>query len=101
MPQLHKLQLLLLVHKYYYHKQLLPKIFCDYFQFNQGTYSYETKNKAGLHLRSVNTTFGQRCVKFKGSFLWNNLPNYIKNIGSINKFKSELKLYLQQNWSLE
>jgi len=24
-----------------------------------------------------------------------------KNIGSINKFKSELKLYLQQNWTLE
>ena len=46
-------------------------------------YSYETRNKAGLHLRSVNTTFGQRCIKFKGSFLCNNLPNYIKNIGSI------------------
>jgi len=27
--------------------------------------------------------------------------NYITNIGSINKFKSELKLYLQQNWTLE
>ena len=76
--QLHKQQLLLLVHKYYYHKHLLPKIFCDYFQFNQGMYSYETRNKAGLHLRNVNTTFGQRCIKFKGSFLWNNLPNYIK-----------------------
>jgi len=62
-------------------------------------YGYETRNKAGLHLRSVNTTFGQRCIKL--SFLWNNLPNYIKNIGSIKKFKSELKLYLQQNWTLE
>jgi len=35
-PQLHKQQMLLLAHKYYYHKHLLPKIFCDYFQFNQG-----------------------------------------------------------------
>ena len=74
---------------------------CDYFQLNQGMYSYQTRNKAGLHLRSVDTTFGQRCIKFKGSFLWNNLPNYIKNIGSIKKFKSELKFYLQQNWTLE
>ena len=70
-PQLHKQQLLLLVHKYYYRKHLLPEIFCDYFQFNQGMYSYETRNKAALHLRSVNTTFGQRSIKFKGSFLWN------------------------------
>jgi len=83
-PQLHKQQLFLLVHKYR-HKHLLPKTFCDYFQFNQGMYIYETRNKAGLHLHSVNTTFAQRCIKFKGSFLWKNLPNYIKNIGSITE----------------
>ena len=100
-PQLHKLQLLLLVHKYYYHKHLLPKIYYDYFHPNQGMYSYETRNKADLHLHSVTTTFGQRCIKFKGALLWNNLPNHIKSIRSISKFKSEVKLYLQQNCILE
>ena len=58
-PQLHKQQLLLLVHKYYCHKHLLPKIFVTISSL-------------------IKTTFGQRCIKFKGSLLWNNLPNYIK-----------------------
>ena len=100
--QLHKMQLLL-VHKCYYHKHLLPKIYYDYCQPNQGMYSYETRNKADLYLHSVNTIslFGQRYIKFKGALLWNDLPDYIKNIRSINKFKSKLKSYLQQNYILE
>ena len=56
---------LLLVHKYYYHKHLLPKIYHDYFQPNQGMYSYDTRNKATLHLLSVNTIFGQRLSSLK------------------------------------
>ena len=72
----------------YYHKHSLPKIYYDYFQANQGMYSYETRNKADLYLHSANTIFEQRCIKFKGALLWNDLPDYIKNIRSINKFKS-------------
>ena len=51
--------------------------------------SIPPKIHTGLQ-RSVNTTFGHRRIKLKGSVVWNNLPNYINNIGSINKFKSEL-----------
>ena len=58
---------------------------------DQDMYSYETRNKADLYLHSVNTIFGQGCIKFKGALLWNDLPDYIKNIRSINKFKSKLK----------
>ena len=83
--QLHKLQLLLLVHKCYYHKHLLPKIYYDYFQPNQCVYSYETRNKADLYLHSVNTIFGRRCIKFKGALFWNDLPDHIKNIRSISR----------------
>ena len=93
------LVLCLLVHKCFYHKHLLPKIYHEYFQPNQGMYSYETRNKADLYLRGVNTIFGHRCIKFKGALLWNDLPDYIKNIHSINKFK--IKSYLQQNYILE
>ena len=64
-------------------------------------YSYETRNEADLYLHIVNTTSGQRCIKFKGALLWNGLLDHIKNIRSINKFKSKLKLYLQQNCVLE
>jgi len=51
------------------------------------------------YLHSANTTYGQRCIKFIGALLWNDLPDHIKNIRSISKFKSKLKLYLQQNYS--
>ena len=95
------MQLLLLVRKCYYHKHLLPKIYYDYFQPNQGMYSYETRNKADPYLHNVNTIFGQRCIKLKGALLWNELPDHIKNISSANKFKSKLKSYLQQNYILE
>ena len=72
------MQLLLLVHKCYYHIHLLPKIYHDYFQPNRGMYNYETRNKADLYLHSVNTTFGQKRIKFKGALLWNGLPDHIK-----------------------
>lgn len=93
-PQLHSQQLLLLVHKCIYHKHLLPKMFLDYFHDNQSVYTYDTRNKTDLYMLSVNTTFGQRCVKFKGASLWNDLPPFIKNITSINKFKTTTKSYL-------
>ena len=55
-------------------------------------YSYETRNKADLYLHSVNTIFGQRCIKFKGALIWNDLPDHIEDIHSINKLKSKLKI---------
>jgi len=63
-PQLHKMQLLLLVHKCYYHKRLLPKIYCDYFQPHQDVHSYETRNKADLHLH-VTTALERRSFQFR------------------------------------
>jgi len=40
-------------------------------------------------------------IKFKGALSWNDFPDQIKNIRSINKLKSMLNLYLQQNYILE
>ena len=87
---------------------LLPQTFVTQdlswlFSAKSRYYSYETRNKADLYLHSVNTIslFGQRYIKFKGALLWNDLPDYIKIIRSINKFKSKLKSYLQQNYILE
>ena len=59
-PKLHKFQLLLLVHKCIHHKQLLPRIYHDYFHYNQNTYIYGTGNKTCLHFFGINGSFGQR-----------------------------------------
>ena len=53
--------------------------------------TYDTRNKTDLYMLGVNTTLGQRCVKFKGASLWN---DSLKNITSINKFKTTTKSYL-------
>ena len=50
--------------------------------------------KANLHLHSVNTTYGQRSVKYKAASLWNDLPQSVKDVVYINKFKQSVKLYL-------
>ena len=47
-----------------------------------------------LHLYTVNSSFGAKCIKFKGCLLWNSLPRSITNINSHVVFKKKLKYYL-------
>ena len=94
--QLHKLQLLLLVHKCYYHKHLLSKIYYD------SQIKVCIVMKPGIKLIFIYTALAQfldrDVLSLKTLFLWNDLPGHIKNIRFINKFKSKLKLYLKQNY---
>jgi len=73
---------------------LLPSIFLNYFQDNKSIYSYDTRTKENLHLHSVNITYGQRAIKYKAASLWNDLPQSVKYVVSINKFKQSVKLFL-------
>ena len=47
-----------------------------------------------LHLDNPHIDFGKRLVKFKGSRLWNNLPDSVKTLISLPAFKNSLKNYL-------
>jgi len=47
-----------------------------------------------LHLYTVNSSFGLKCIKFKGCLLWNSLPRSITDINSHVVFKKKLKCYL-------
>jgi len=38
-PELHKYQLLMLVHKFVYHNDKLPPAFANYFKFNRNVHS--------------------------------------------------------------
>ena len=57
-------------------------------------YSHNTSNRTNLHLYGVNSTFGKKCIKFKGAALWNDIPTSIKRIASFNKFKQILNLQI-------
>jgi len=91
-PLLHDLQVLLFVHKFLYHGNKMPSIFASYFTHNTSVHHYSTREKHSLPLYNPHTDFGKRLVKFKGSRLWNNLPDSVKMLNSISAFKNSLKI---------
>jgi len=92
--KLHTCQILCLVYKFLYYKQLLPAVFTNYSTLNSTFHLHITRNKHLLHLSPINTSHGHRSIPFKGSLLWNNLPVYLHQIPTFNLFKNRLKSHL-------
>ena len=94
--QLHKFQLLLFVHKFLHHPQLLPDVYVKnhYFVLNEQVHVHNTRNKSKIHMYSCSTSSGQRSVKHKAARLWNSLPQALRETSSIPSFKRRLKSYL-------
>jgi len=90
----HKYQILLFVHKFAHHSNRLPVIFASYFTQNKLVNHHDTRDKCDFHLSTPCTTFGKRSLKYKGSHLWNRLPESTKLIQSTPVFKSSLMVFL-------
>ena len=58
-------QLLVLIHKFFYHKEKLPVIFASYFNANFLFHNYDTCNRDNLHLAICKTSYGLKCIKYK------------------------------------
>jgi len=93
-PDLHNFQILVLIHKFFYHKEKLPVIYSSYFNENFLFDNYDTRNMDNLHLARCRTSYGLKCINYKGSNLWNQLPSELKLITSINSFKCKLKTHI-------
>jgi len=93
-PLLHEMKLLELIHKFYHHNHLLPKIFQEYFIINNAIHQYSTRNKNNLHISVVTSHIGQRCSVYHGSKYWNELPDYLKVYSSVSLFKKNISHYL-------
>ena len=89
-PALHNCQILKLVHKFTHHHDKLPAIFANNFTKNYMVHSYNTRIKDSLHVDSFASYVGQRSIKYKGSTLWNSLPEEIKSITSTVSFVNKL-----------
>jgi len=48
--------------------------------------TYNTRTKEGLHIDFIRSSLGQRCIKYKGSVLWNLLPDELRNVESTKSF---------------
>ena len=52
-----------------------------------------------LHTQYSNlANYGAKKIKVSGPFMWNNLPENIRNSNSINIFKFKLKIYLLEQY---
>ena len=94
LPELHKQQLLLFTFKVMRQPYTLPSVFKNYFNINSNVHTYATRSRKNIHMNRQSTTYGQRCLKYKGACLWNNLPEYIKNQASFNELKAMLRQHL-------
>jgi hypothetical protein len=92
---LHDYKLLLMMHRYINERHTLPEIFSDYFTINSSVHNHNTRSNMDMHLTLYTSNFGKRCLDYRGSKLWNGLPNVLKNIKSQFSFKKELKKYFQ------
>ena len=75
-------------------KALMNGLSPDYLQrlFAQSYSNYNLRNSEGkLALPKPRTNYLKRSFSFSGATLWNNLPNSLKNVGSVNQFKRNLK----------
>jgi len=71
LTELHNFQILQFVHKCIYRYHKLPQIFPTYFTKNSMFHTYNARTKEGLHIDFIRSSLGQRCIKYKGSVLWN------------------------------
>ena len=85
--QLFNYQVLCLVHKMLYSPHLIPSIFWNYFTPSISIHSYNIRHNK-LYLSQVNSQFGGWLLKFKGSQLWNRLPNDLIDITAVESFKN-------------
>ena len=53
-------------------------------------HSYNTRTKHSLHVDLFASSMGQRSIKYKGSTLWNTLPEEVKSITSTVSFVNKL-----------
>ena len=86
--------ILLLMYKCIYTKQLLPSLFQNYMFPNKNIHSHDTRTKNLLHLTQVNSSFGSRAINDLGAKLWNTLPASISNATSFFTFKAMIKKFL-------
>ena len=91
---LHNFQILLFIQKYVHHRSELPAVFSTYFEENLLLHCRDTRQKTTSTRMLCSLKLEKKTVKYRGSKLWNNLPDDLKNTTSLLSFKYRLKSYL-------
>ena len=70
---------------------LCPEYIKSYFVPKQEHYNLRKKNQFVLQKKNT-TKFGLKSFQYFGAKLWNQLPNDVKNIDSIEEFKHRISM---------
>ena len=90
---IHEINILsLLIDIYKSLNRISPPIIQEFFDLKVTPHSLQNNNL--LRLRKTNTLrYGTEALCFKGSIIWNKVPNRHKNLNSLDKFKQQIKMW--------
>ena len=66
----------------------------DIFSQNSNVHSHNTRSHTNVHRKSVSTALHQKATLHSCSIIYNSLPDHIKNINTLHRFKNEVKDFL-------
>ena len=87
---------------YKYTKQILPKIFVNYFIQNNDVHDHNTRSADHLRVTRYESTLGHNSFRYNAIKVWNEVGYklYVENNNiSYNCFKKKVKLHLLQQKS--
>ena len=91
-----KFKIILLAYECFY--DLAPSYLTELLTLYKPERTLRSSNKMLYTVPSISTkTYGERTFEYSASTLWNSLPDSLKNITTLEKFKSNLKTFLFQN----
>jgi hypothetical protein len=69
---------------------------------NLGLSSHDTRGSNNLYVPNIRrNTYGVRSFFYSSVLLWNKLPEYLRNTGSLSLFKETLKCFLLKDACME
>ena len=88
-----------------------PAIFDGWFTYDHEVHDHTTRSSANvisdnyfdvgyvqpsftLHTKGANNDYGRKMIQASGPLIWNRIPEYIQNAGSIFTFKKHLKIHI-------
>jgi len=87
--EINVLQTSLFMYKLY--NRLLPENFSSFLCLNNDLHEHYTRSQKNFHLISVRTNIRKFSLKFRGSIIWNKLPEIYRFAISISSFKKLVK----------
>ena len=73
-----------------------PQIMWDIFKTKHTPYNLRNKSLVNLP-KAKSSTYGTNSLVFKGSLIWNTLPNYFKDSPTLDIFLSRIKQWNGEN----